>query len=236
MKKIIGLTLGVSLLLLSGCNSLLPGKVKEEDILVEKDKAKELEVDINLGAGELILENGAKDWVEGNAEYNNKKLAPDVKYDLHGDTGEVVIEHKGSTNIGVTNIKNKWDINLNEDIPMDLSISTGASVANLNLQGLILNKLNIETGVGDLDVDLGGDWKKGFKTNIETGVGSTTVILPSEVGVIITSEKGIASSNFEGFVSKGNGVFVNDAYENADVVLEVNAEIGVGEVSFKLDK
>ncbi|CAM5679659.1 hypothetical protein LSPH24S_08318 [Lysinibacillus sphaericus] len=106
----------------------------------------------------------------------------------------------------------------------------------LDLRGLKLEKLDIETGVGDLNVDLGGDWKKSFKTNIETGVGQTTVILPSEVGVKITTEKGIGSMNLEGFIAKGKGVFVNEAYEKADIVLEVNSELGVGDVTFKLDK
>lgn len=78
--------------------------------------------------------------------------------------------------------------------------------------------------------------KKSFETNIETGVGATTVILPSTVGVKLTTEEGIGSSSIEGLISKGKGVYVNEAYEKADVVLEVNSEIGVGDVTFKLDK
>ncbi|WP_233436365.1 LiaF domain-containing protein [Lysinibacillus capsici] len=119
---------------------------------------------------------------------------------------------------------------------MDLNVETGASLANLDLQGLQLEKLDIEAGVGDLTVNLGGDWKKSFTTTIETGVGQTTVILPSKVGVKLTTEKGIGSSNVEGLISKGNGVYVNEAYDKADVVLEVNSELGIGEITFKLDR
>lgn len=57
----------------------------------------------------------------------------------------------------------------------------------------------------------------------------------SKVGVKLTTEKGIGSSNVEGLVSKGNGVYVNEAYDKADVVLEVNSELGIGEITFKLD-
>ncbi|WP_107925868.1 toast rack family protein [Lysinibacillus parviboronicapiens] len=238
MKKFvgIGLVMSASILVLSGCNSIIPGKNNEESILVEKDKAEKLDVELNLGVGEMTVTKGAKDWVEGTAQYNINKLAPKVSYDLHGQTGEVVIEHKGSTKFGISNVKNEWNITLNEDIPMNLSVETGASMANLDLQGLKLEKLDIETGVGDLAVNLGGDWKKSFETNIETGVGQTTVILPSKVGVKLTTEKGIGSSSVEGFIAKGKGVYVNEAYEHADVVLEVNSEMGVGDVTFKLDK
>jgi len=238
VKKLVGLgvVIGTSALVLSGCFSFIPNKMREEAILVEKDKAKALEVDIDLGVGEMNVSSGAKEWVEGNAEYNVKKLAPQVDYDLHGDTGEVEIKHKGSTRLGLSNIKNTWAIQLNDSIPMDLSVETGASLANLDLQGLQLEKLDIEAGVGDLTVNLGGDWKKSFTTTIETGVGQTTVILPSKVGVKLTTEKGIGSSNVEGLTSKGNGVYVNEAYDKADVVLEVNSELGIGEITFKLDR
>lgn len=238
MKKLVGLgvVIGTSALVLSGCFSFIPNKMREEAILVEKDKAKALEVDIDLGVGEMNVSSGAKEWVEGNAEYNVKKLAPQVDYDLHGDTGEVEIKHKDSTRLGLSNIKNTWAIQLNDSIPMDLNVETGASLANLDLQGLQLEKLDIEAGVGDLTVNLGGDWKKSFTTTIETGVGQTTVILPSKVGVKLTTEKGIGSSNVEGLISKGNGVYVNEAYDKADVVLEVNSELGIGEITFKLDR
>ncbi|KGR80858.1 toast rack family protein [Lysinibacillus boronitolerans] len=238
MKKLVGLgvVMGTSALVLSGCFSFIPNKMREEAILVEKDKVKALEVDIDLGVGEMNVSSGAKEWVEGNAEYNIKKLAPQVDYDVHGDTGEVEIKHKGSTKLGLSNIKNTWAIQLNDSIPMDLTVETGASLANLDLQGLQLEKLDIEAGVGDLTVNLGGDWKKSFTTTIETGVGQTTVILPSKVGVKLTTEKGIGSSNVEGLMSKGNGVYVNEAYDKADVVLEVNSELGIGEITFKLDR
>ncbi|QIC49529.1 hypothetical protein GAG94_21960 [Lysinibacillus sphaericus] len=238
MKKLVGLgvVLGTSVFVLSGCFSFLPSKMQEETILVEKDKAKTLEVAIDLGVGEMNLTGGAKEWVEGKADYNIKKLAPQVNYDVSGDTGEVEIKHKGSTKLGISNIKNTWDIQLNDDIPMDLTVETGASLANLDLQGLQLEKLDIEAGVGDLTVNLGGDWKKSFNASIETGVGQTTVIIPSKVGVKLTTEKGIGSSNIEGLISKGKGVYVNEAYDKADVVLEIKSEIGLGDITFKLDK
>lgn len=238
MKKLVGLgvVMGTSVFVLSGCFSFIPSKMQEEAILVEKDKAKALEVDIDLGVGEMNVTGGAKEWVEGTANYNIKKLAPQVNYNLRGDTGDIEIKHKGSTKLSLANIKNTWAIQLNDDIPMDLTVETGASLANLDLQGLQLEKLDIDAGVGDLTVNLGGDWQKSFTANIETGVGQTTVIVPSKVGVKLTTEKGIGSSTIEGLISKGKGVFVNEAYEKADVVLEINSELGVGDITFKLDK
>ncbi|MFJ7662501.1 toast rack family protein [Lysinibacillus sp. NPDC097162] len=238
MKKFLyfALMVSASLIVLTGCSSFVPEKEKEDTFSVKKDDAKKLDVEINLGVGEMTVAKGATEWMEGSAQYNIKKLAPKVHYKQRGKTGDLVIEHKGSTKVRIGNIKNVWDIELNEDIPMDLSVETGASKARLDLRGLQLENLDIETGVGDLYVDLGGEWKESFETNIETGVGQTTVILPSKVGVKITTEKGIGSINLEGFIAKGKGVYVNEVYEQADVILDINSEIGVGDITFKLDK
>ena len=101
----LGLVIGASLIALSGCNSVIPGKTKDETILVEKDKAEKLDVELQLGIGEITVEKGAKDWVEGTAQYNIDKLAPKVKYDLRGKTGKISIDHKGSTNVRLGKIK-----------------------------------------------------------------------------------------------------------------------------------
>ena len=237
MRKplLIGLVISVTLLLLVGCSPFNIEEDQEQSIVVKKDKAKELDVELNLGIGEVIVQKGTKEWIEGNAIYNVKKLKPIVDYDVHRKKGKVVIAHKDQKGFKISKMKNEWDLKLTDEIPLKLSIETGAAMANLNLQGLKLIDLDIETGIGDLTVDLRGDWEKSFETNIETGIGQTTVYLPSDVGVKITIEKGIGSSNVVGFISQGDGVYVNEAFDNADVVLTVNTEMGVGDVSFKLD-
>lgn len=238
MKKsiFIGSIICATLYLLAGCSPFNTGKVNEESIAVKKDKAKELDVELNLGLGEITVQKGAKEWVEGDVLYNIKDLKPKVQYDLHQNKGEVVIKHKNVKNFRISEIKNEWDLKLTDKVPIDLKVNTGASRANLDLQGLKIARLDIETGVGELTVDLGGDWKKSFESNIETGVGKTTVILPKKVGVKITIEKGIGSTDVVGFISKGEGVYVNEAFEDADVILTVNTEMGVGDVTFKLEK
>ena len=239
MKKTlyIGLVIGVILFAASGCNTVVGGEVKEESISIKKDKARELDVELNLSVGELTLSKGAEDWVEGSIKYGKKKLKPEVIYNRKGNKGEVIIKQKNLNSFNNSNVKNEWNLELTDNVPMNLSVDSGVSSTELDLQGLMLEKLDINAGVGDLHVDLGGDaWENSFETNITTGVGEATVILPSEVGVKIKSEKGLGTSNVVGFISQGEGVYVNEAYEEADVILTVNTEMGVGDITFKLDK
>ncbi|WP_421383738.1 toast rack family protein [Bacillus salacetis] len=244
MKKQIlaGAILSSVLVISTGCSpfesvTFGKGDVNEYKVEVAKDSAKELEVDLRLGAGEMNVSGGADEWVTGDIEYNNEDMEPDVKYDLNGGRGDIVIKQKKNLNVsvGFGNMKNGWDLQLNNDVPIDLRVESGASDTNLDLSGLQLTDLKVDAGVGDVEVDLSGDWKESFNVDINTGVGETTVILPESVGVQIKSEEGIGTANFDGFTSSGNNTYVNDAFETADVQITVNVETGVGEVNFELE-
>jgi hypothetical protein len=69
--------------------------------------------------------------------------------------------------------------------------------------------------------------------SIQGGVGEATVMLPSEVGVRAKAEGGIGKINAEGLTREGNS-YVNDAYGNSDVILEVDVEGGVGEINLEV--
>jgi N-terminal domain of toast_rack, DUF2154 len=239
MKKpfFLALIIGSLLTVTSGCNLIDKGKVKEESISVKKDKAKELDVELNLGLGELTVTKGAKNWIDGSIKYNDKHLKPKVSYELNGSTGKVEVDqvNKRSSKVEIDKKTNEWDLELTNKVPLNLEVNTGAAKTNLDLRGLNLKNLDIETGVGELNVNLGGNWEKSFEADVQTGVGKTTIILPVDIGVKIISSKGIGKANAVDFISKGDGVYVNEAYKNAKEVITVNMELGVGEVTFKLD-
>jgi predicted membrane protein len=242
MKKrlMTGALLCTILVMSTGCSpfeSVTFGKEKgtEYEVEVEKDSAKELEVDLRLGAGEMNVSGGAAEWMTGDIIYNNERLEPVVKYDLHDDRGDIVVKQKKNTGLKLGSTKNDWNLQLTNDVPIDLRVDAGASDTNLDLRGLQLTDLKVDAGVGEVEVDLSGDWKESFDVDINTGVGETTVILPKSVGVQITSEEGIGKANFAGFTSHGDHTYVNEAFETADVLITLKVETGVGEVNFELE-
>jgi hypothetical protein len=94
MKKVfvIGVMSVLMLIVVSGCQLHVGGKEDSFEVQVEKDRAKELELELNIGAGEMNVESGAKEWVEGTINYNHKKLEPEVSYKVKGDTGVAIIK------------------------------------------------------------------------------------------------------------------------------------------------
>lgn len=238
MKKLAVLLMVTGALsFLTACNVFTVSNLSSEEdgFTIEKDKAKELEVELNLGAGKMEVSEGTEEWVEGVVFISDKKLNPEVSYKLKRDVGHISIDQPDNKfgNITKGSLKNEWDIKLTDQIPMDLRVNTGASETVLNLQGLQLSDLQVDAGVGDITIDLSGDWKGSFDVDLNMGVGSAKVLLPTDVGVKIVASKGIGETNFKGLISEGNGVYINEAYENADVIITITTDLGVGSATFE---
>ena len=77
------------------------------------------------------------------------------------------------------------------------------------------------------------DYAQDFDVSIEGGVGEATVLVPSEVGVRVWAEGGLDKINAEGFQRDGEA-YVNDAYGDSDVSLNLDVRGGVGSISLKV--
>ncbi|WP_053365242.1 toast rack family protein [Bacillus sp. FJAT-27245] len=210
------------------------GGGSKKDLVVEKDKAESLDVEMNLGVGKLQVTGGADEWLEGTV-VENKKFKPELSYHLSGKRGKAVIEQQknGFWNFSFGKAENKWKIALTDEIPIDLRVNAGVSSTELDLRGVELSNLEVDGGIGDIEINLGGKREKGFHTILNLGVGKTTIILPKDVGVKITTDKGIGQVGMDGFTKKGKNVYVNEAFEDSDDVIIIDSNLGVGEVNFK---
>jgi hypothetical protein len=109
------------------------------------------EVELRMGAGELILAGGADGLVTGEIQYNVAEWKPT----LTRDDNRLVIEQgrADSTNIGITesNVINEWDLKLG-DKPLRLEIKAGAYTGDLDLSGVPLRELRITDGASSSTV------------------------------------------------------------------------------------
>ncbi len=82
-------------------------------------------------------------------------------------------------------------------------------------------------------MDLTGDYAQDFDASIEGGVGEATVLLPSEVGARVRAEGGLGKINAEGLQREGDS-YVNDAYRDSEVTLDVDVQGGVGQINLEV--
>jgi hypothetical protein len=210
------------------------GKMQRESKSVDPQDAQSARAQLKMGAGELNLAGGADQLMEGDFSYNVSEWKPEVSYGVSGDEGKLVVRQGGSEGSNLTGeARNEWEIRLNDELPTDLVVQIGAGESNLDLDSLSLMGLKLQMGAGKTTVDLTGDYARSFDASIQGGVGEATVMLPSGVGVKAKAQGGLGKINAEGLKRVGNS-YVNDAYGESDVTLNVNVQGGVGQINLEV--
>ncbi len=125
-----------------------PGPEVTDDIKVPIPDADDVALKLSFGAGEMNLEPGAKQLVEGTATYNYSAFKPKVKT----DGGNVAVQMSNvefQTFPSFKDLKNKWDFKLGET-SMDLNIEAGAYDGTFEFGGLSLENLSIHDGAANV--------------------------------------------------------------------------------------
>jgi hypothetical protein len=211
------------------------GKMQRESKSVDPEGAQSARAQLKMGAGELNLTGGADQLMEGDFTYNVPDWKPKVSYDVSGDKGELVVRQGGAegSNLG-GDARNEWDISMNDEVPTDLVVQMGAGESDLDLDSLTLTGLKLQMGAGRTTVDLTGDYAQSFDASIQGGVGEATVMLPSGVGVKAKAQGGLGKINAGEGLKKVGDAYVNDAYGESDVTLNVKVQGGVGEINLEV--
>jgi hypothetical protein len=228
------------------------GDLQTETETIERGDAESVDVDIDIGAGELDVSGGAAELLEATFTYNVEELDPQATY----SNGKLIVDHEDvkegiGTLFDLDDYRNEWDLRFG-DGPMEMSIDLGAGRANLVLGSLALTRLDVNAGAGDMDIDLSdsqtltwlefdigagevtldltGDWQQDLDATIEGGVGELSLRLPKDVGVRVEVDSGIGSIDTSGLTKDGD-TYTNDAYGDSDVTLHIELNAGVGKIN-----
>ncbi|MGZ5498708.1 MAG: toast rack family protein [Candidatus Aminicenantales bacterium] len=195
---------------------------------VAPDGATRAEVGLHMGAGELRVRAAEQAaLLEASFEFNRERNRPEVNYRLLGEKGVLDVRHARRHGISFGSSRNRWDLILGQAVPIDLRIDLGAGHSDLDLRGLKLERVEIDMGVGEVNLDLRGPHAAGFRVKIDGGVGSAKLALPAEVGVRVKVDGGLGSINARG-LTKRAGAYVNDAYGQSPITIDVDIDAGVG--------
>jgi hypothetical protein len=208
-------------------------ELKTKTQKVELGDAESVDVTIQMGAGELNLEGGSTDLLEGAFRYNVERWVPEVDYQVLGKKGRLAIRQRRRHGLHFGSSRNTWDLRLNNHVPMTMTIDLGAGQTDLNLQGFSLKRLDIDMGVGQLDLDLSGERKENLDVKIDGGIGHGSIYLPENIGVRADIEGGIGSISARGFHKEGH-VYTNDAYGKTAVSIDLRIEAGIGSIDLRL--
>jgi hypothetical protein len=176
---------------------------------------------------------GAKKLLEADFTYNVAKLKPEVEF----TDGTLVVQHpdvRGYRTLqDIRDFRNEWDLRLNNDVPMNLSLEMGAGTSDLQLADLSLTGLDVMLGAGECTLDLSGDWARDLRASVNTGASRVTLRLPKNVGVHVEIVPGASVVTTFGLKQDGNA-YVNDAYGVSSVSLQVVMETGIGQINLEV--
>jgi hypothetical protein len=221
-------------LLLAGCVGT--GEVRTDSERVGLEGAESVRVEVEMGAGALLIDDGADDLLEADFTYSHESWKPEVEYDVSGTEGRLRITQPSEVKIvGWPSYHYEWDLRFNDDVPMEMKVNLGVGGGDLDLGDLNLAKLEIDLGVGGAEIDLSGSRERDLEAIIHGGVGGLKLVLPEDVGVRVEAESGLGSVDGSGFNREGD-VYTNDAYGRTDVTVSVKVDVGVGGLGLELAK
>jgi hypothetical protein len=213
MRRSVVVLVAIAAVFLASCGRQSIGEMERESQAIDLENAQSVRAELRIGAGELNVTGGADALMEADFAYNVADWEPEVDYDVSGDTGELKVEQGSGEDIPLGGEpRNEWDLRFNDAVPIDL---------------------NVQMGAGETTVDLTGSYDRDIAATIEGGVGEATVQLPSEIGVRVNAEGGLGQINAEGLQREGDA-YVNDAYGDSDVTLDVDVRGGVGQINLEV--
>lgn len=90
----------------------------------------------------------------------------------------------------------RWEIGLSRRIPLDLTINSGSGSVSLDLEGLLLDRLSVDSGSGSIQVRL-PDTPGPYQAHMESGSGSVRVDVPCSAGIALHVDGGSGSQNLD---------------------------------------
>jgi hypothetical protein len=212
-----------------GVSGRLPGQFPvAEEISEPLGGATMAEVVISPGVGSLhldVLPEASSRLIVGTVRSGQ---AWDLTIDsaMNGETARFSLEGGGDVAVGNWFGEQTWDLQLNGEVPIDLTIDVGAGELDLDLMDLTAERLRVDLGVGEATVELPAEGR--YTARIEGAIGQTTVIVPEGLEARIEVDAGLSGRSVPaGYVCEDD-VCTSPGYANADHRVDLTVSQAIG--------
>lgn len=201
--------------------------------------AESAEVRLDFGVGRATLDAlpaGSDSLVEGSIERPDDGGARiEQSYEVDGGVAIYDLRTEGSFRLipffGPPDDNWFWDLQLNPDVPMDLTVNTGVGQTTLDLTALTLREVHVDTGVGETTVMLPGEGQ--LEASVNGGVGELIIEIPDGVPARIDVDTGLGATDVRGDFERDGDVYISPGYEDALDRINLEIDAGVGQVTVR---
>jgi hypothetical protein len=124
-----------------------------------------------------------------------------------------------------------WDLRLNQNVPMHLTVETGAGTAMLDLARLHITDLEANIGVGTTTLTMPAQGQ--VQAQVNGGVGETTIIIPAGVAARITAAAGLGTIHVPSGYQLQGKVYRSPGYDTAENRVDMQVNGGVGSITIR---
>ena len=164
-------------------------------------------------------------------------LSRDVAMDLNMDFGAVraEIELGGIrlTRLEINTGASQTLIDISEPNPETMSKASmdvgAAEFTVLNLGNLNTAVIEIDAGIGDIELGFTGDWRQNARVSVDMGLGSLVLRFPRGLGVRLVKDTFLTSLDSEGLVKRGDTYYSLD-YDEAEYQITVDVDAAFGSI------
>jgi hypothetical protein len=202
--------------------------------VLELQGATSVRAELKMGAGQMNINGGSGHLLNSRFMFDRKWDSPRVDYQVVDGKGRLEISQDQGSGIHFGPSDNIWDLNFNNDVPLELEVEMGAGQGNLRLRDMNVKDLQLHMGAGQVELDLTGERKSDLNVEIKGGVGQATIRLPHDVGVSAHAAGGLGTVSASEMHKDGNE-YRNDAYGKTTHRIRLDVEGGIGEIDLIQD-
>ncbi len=198
--------------------------------------AKEVTVNLHMGVGQLRLTDlsDSSHLFEGSLNYPTGWSAPEVRYDVQGERGQLTIEGRNRTAWGFyfpgSPNGDDWQVRLSREVPLILDVDGGASSSSLDLRHLTVRELRIGSGVGRMEITFPAEGQN-VVARVDGGVGELVLHIPETMPARIRIDGGLGGQQLASrFTRVGEHTYESASYAGAANRLDISIHGGVGSV------
>ncbi|MDI7275306.1 MAG: DUF5668 domain-containing protein [Anaerolineae bacterium] len=195
--------------------------------------ATEVEVDLRMSVGELRLSalTDSPHLLQAELSYPERGGAmPHESYTVSNGRGRLLIESRREV-AAVPFIfqggGERWTLALSPEVPLSIRLRPGASSSVLDLSRLRLQQLDVEAGVGRLEVLFPAEGVR-MRARIEGGAAEVVLRVPQGLAARLEVEGGLRSTQIGSRFSRVGDAYETAGFAGAESRLEIVVEGGVG--------
>jgi len=194
--------------------------------------ASRAEVTIGRAVGPVRIEAliDSPNLMEGTARlHKGEKAHRDVQ--RSGNTAVLKLESTGNF-VGVLPTRRQtagWNLGLNADVPLKLTVNTAVGDNDLDLTGLQVDKLEASVAVGRNAVTLPDEGR--LQAKVSGAMGQAIIEIPESMAARIRFSTGLVSRQVPArFKETGDDVFESAGYAGAESRVDLEVSLAMGQV------